>query len=67
MLDVLQLFPSESDATEVDAFLTQRLIPLLKASPGLLALRLSEGTIMSRGAPAPYSTGWRTGWGWSTA
>jgi hypothetical protein len=55
MLDVLQLFPSETDSTMVDAFMAQRLIPLLKESPGLRALRVSEGTIMSRGAPAPYS------------
>jgi hypothetical protein len=55
MLDVLQLFPSETDSTVVDAFVAQRLIPLLKESPGLRALRVSEGTIMSRGAPAPYS------------
>jgi hypothetical protein len=55
MLDVLQLFPSETDAMVVDAFVTRRLIPLLKQSPGLRALRVSDGTIMSRGAPAPYS------------
>lgn len=55
MLDVLQLFPTETDATEVDALLTQRLLPLLKESPGLRALRVSEGTIMSRGRPSPYS------------
>ena len=55
MLDVLQLFPSETDATEVDALLTQRLIPLMKESPGLRALRISEGTVMSRGGPSPYS------------
>jgi hypothetical protein len=55
MLDVLQLFPSETDAVAVDAFVTQRLIPLLKESPGFRALRVSEGTIMSRGAPAPFA------------
>jgi hypothetical protein len=55
MLDVLQLFPSETDAAEVDALVAQRLIPLMKQAPGLRSLRVSEGTIMSRGAPAPYS------------
>jgi hypothetical protein len=55
MLHVLQLFPSETDATEVDALLTQRLLPLLKESPGLRGLRVSAGTIMSRGGPSPYS------------
>jgi hypothetical protein len=55
MLDVLLLFPSEADATEVDDFLSNRLIPELKRSHGLHSLRLSEGTVMSRGAASPYS------------
>jgi hypothetical protein len=55
MLDVLLLFPREGDASAVDAFLTQRLIPALTEAKGMRSLRLSQGTIMSRGDAPPYS------------
>jgi hypothetical protein len=55
MIDVLSLFPREFDAGEVDELLTQRLIPQFSKSSGLRSLRLSEGTVMSRGGPSPYS------------
>ena len=55
MLDVLLLFPSEADAADVDTFLSDRLIPELKRSRGLRGLRLSQGTVMSRGGASPYS------------
>lgn len=55
MIDVLNLFPREFDDAEVDELLTQRLIPQLSQSSGLRSLRVSEGTVMSRGGPSPYT------------
>ena len=55
MIDVLNLFPRELDEAEVDELLTQRLIPQLSHASGLRSLRLSEGTVMSRGGPSPYT------------
>jgi hypothetical protein len=55
MLDVLLLFPSETDATRVNHVLTQQMIPQLARANGVRSLRLSEGTVMSRGGPSPYS------------
>jgi hypothetical protein len=55
MLDVLSLFPSETDPTKVDELLKQRLMPQFAKASGLRSLRLSEGTVMSRGGPSPYS------------
>lgn len=55
MIHVLNLFPRELDEAEVDELLAQRLIPQLSQSGGLKSLLLSEGTVMSRGGPSPYS------------
>ena len=55
MLDVLLLFPQELDAAEVDALLAKRLIPEFTRAAGIRSLRQSAGTVMSRGAPSPYS------------
>ena len=55
MLDVLLLFPSELDATEVDGLLAQRFIPEFAKARGIQSLHLSDGTVMSRGGPSPYS------------
>jgi len=55
MLDVLLLFSSEHDPTEVDGLLAQRLIPEFARSAGIRSLHLSDGTVMSRGGPSPYS------------
>jgi hypothetical protein len=55
MLDVLLLFPLELDAAEVDELLAKRLIPQFTRATGLRSLRHSDGTVMSRGAPSPYS------------
>ena len=54
MLDVLLLFSSEHDPTEVDGLLAQRLIPEFARSAGIRSLHLSDGTVMSRGGPSPY-------------
>ncbi|HET7082520.1 MAG TPA: hypothetical protein VFJ00_02270 [Candidatus Limnocylindria bacterium] len=55
MLDVLLLFPRELDVTEVDGLLARHLVPEFTRASGLRSLRLSEGTVMSRGGPSPYS------------
>ena len=54
MVDVLMLFPATADAAEVGALL-DRIVGEWKAAPGLRSLRRSEGQLMSRGAPPPYS------------
>jgi hypothetical protein len=55
MLDVLLLFPRELDTAEVDELLAKRLIPEFTRAAGIRSLRQSDGTVMSRGAPSPYS------------
>jgi hypothetical protein len=55
MIDVLLLFPSETDATEVNQVLSEQMIPQLARANGVRSVRLSEGTVMSRGGPSPYS------------
>lgn len=55
MIDVLNLFPRELDEAGVDELLTQRLIPQLSKSGGLRSLKVSQGPVMSRGGPGPYS------------
>ena len=55
MIDVLSLFSREFDAAEVDKLIAERLIPQFTSAKGLRSLRLSDGTVMSRGGPSPYS------------
>jgi hypothetical protein len=55
MLDVLFLFPSEPDPSGVDSLLSQRLLPQFTDAAGIRSVRLSEGMVMSRGGPSPYS------------
>ena len=53
MLDVLLLFPSKLDPSEVDGLLAQRLVPEFAKAGGIRSLHLSDGTVMSRGGPSP--------------
>jgi hypothetical protein len=55
MLDVLILFPKSADPEALGEFVPQ-LVAVMKESSGLRSLRLSEGDLMARGAPPPYST-----------
>ena len=48
-------FPGNSTKPRLTSSSTQRLIPQLSQSGGLRSLLLSEGTVMSRGGPSPYS------------
>jgi hypothetical protein len=54
MLDVLLLWPKSQEAG-VQHEMVAKLIPLMKEAPGLRRLRVSEGDLMARGGPPPYS------------
>jgi hypothetical protein len=54
MLDVLILFPKSADPDALDEFVP-KLLEVMKASAGLTSIRASEGDLMARGAPPPYS------------
>ena len=55
MLDVLFLYPRELDVAAIDGHLTQHLVPEFSKARGLRSLHVSDGTLMSRGGPSPYS------------
>jgi hypothetical protein len=54
MLDVLILFPKVDNAQVLDD-LVSRMIPDLKQARGLVSLRVSDGDLMARGGPPPFS------------
>ena len=54
MLDVLLLWPKSDDAGLQDEMIS-KLLPLMKEAPGLRRLRVSDGDLMARGGPPPYS------------
>jgi len=55
MVTVLFLIPKSADATEVDAFVSDRL-PTLKQFPGLRSLSVSDGDLMGpAGSQIPYA------------
>jgi hypothetical protein len=54
MLDVLLLW-SKSDDVDLQDELMSKLLALMKEAPGLQRLRVSEGDLMARGGPPPYS------------
>jgi hypothetical protein len=54
MLDVLFLWSKSDDVGVADEMISS-LIPILRGMPGLHRLRVSEGDLMSRGGPPPYS------------
>lgn len=54
MLDVLLLW-SKSDEAGVQDEMVSKLLLIMKESPGLRRLRVSEGDLMARGGPPPYS------------
>lgn len=53
MLEVLVLFPSSTDASEIDGLLAS-FIPSISKAQGLRSLRVSTGDLMSRGGPSAY-------------
>jgi hypothetical protein len=54
MIDVLLLW-SKSDGAGVPDEMVAPLLSVMKGAPGLRRLRVSEGDLMARGGPAPYS------------
>ncbi len=54
MLDVLLLW-SKSDEAGVQDEMVSKLLPIMKEARGLRRLRVSEGDLMARGGPPPYS------------
>jgi hypothetical protein len=54
MLDVLLLW-SKSEAPGVEDEMVSGLLRVMKEAPGLGRLRISEGDLMARGGPPPYS------------
>ncbi|HEV8490117.1 MAG TPA: hypothetical protein VGQ58_10055 [Candidatus Limnocylindrales bacterium] len=54
MLDVLLLWSKSDDAGLQDEMIS-KLLPLMKEAPGLRRLRVSDGDLMARGGPPPYS------------
>lgn len=55
MINVIFLFPKSADPNELDEFISNTLIRDFKKTQGLLSLKISEGQIMSRKGPPPYS------------
>ena len=55
MINVMFLFPKSADPKMLDDFISNGLIPPLKKAKGVLSLRTSDGHIMSRKGPPPYS------------
>jgi hypothetical protein len=55
MLDVLLLW-SKSDDTGIQDEMISKLLAIMKEAPGLRRLRVSEGDLMARGSPPPYSS-----------
>ena len=54
MLDVLLLFPKSAEPGVLDEIVAM-LVPVMKGASGLRSLRVSDGELMARGAPPPYS------------
>jgi hypothetical protein len=54
MLDVLLLW-SKSDEAGIQEEMFAKLLTILKGASGLQRLRVSEGDLMARGGPPPYS------------
>jgi hypothetical protein len=54
MLEVLFLW-SKSDDAGVQDEIVSKLVPIMKEARGLRRLRVSEGDLMARGGPPPYS------------
>ena len=54
MLDVLLMWPKSEDAGALDD-MVGKLIQIMKGAQGLRRLRVSEGDVMARGGPPPYS------------
>jgi hypothetical protein len=54
MLDVLLLWSKSEDAGALDEMVA-KLLPIMKEARGLRRLRVSEGDLMARGGPPPYS------------
>jgi hypothetical protein len=54
MLDALILFPKSAGAEVVDDAVP-RIVELMKQASGLRSLRVSEGELMGRGGPPPFS------------
>ena len=54
MLDVLLLW-SKSDESGVQDEMVSKLLLSMKGASGLRRLRVSEGDLMARGGPPPYS------------
>jgi len=54
MLDVLLLWPKSDDSAILDEMIS-KLLPVMKDAPGLRRLRVSDGDLMARGGPPPYS------------
>jgi len=54
VIEVLMLFPKTADSAQIEP-VWSFLLPLMKQAPGLRSLRVSEGDLMGRGAPPPYS------------
>jgi hypothetical protein len=54
MVDVLLLW-SKSDETRIQDEIISKLLILMKRARGLERLRVSEGDLMARGGPPPYS------------
>jgi hypothetical protein len=55
MLDVLLLW-SKSDDSGLQDEMISKLLPLMKGASGLRRLRVSDGDLMARGGPPPYSS-----------
>jgi hypothetical protein len=54
MLDVLMLFPSSGEVSEIDDFIAG-FVADIKPTEGLRSLRVSTGDVMSRGARPPFN------------
>ena len=55
MVVMLTLFPESADAAALDAYMGERLAPMLRAVPGVESVVVSSGPMMAPGGPAPYA------------
>ena len=55
MITSITLFPKSVDLEQVEGFLSAVMIPSLKMAPGFLAVKVSDGHLMSPAGPPDYS------------
>lgn len=55
MIHVLTLFPAADDASALERYLEERMLPAMQDTPGVRSVSRSRGPLMSPAGPAPYA------------